>query len=392
MPLRLLICLVLVAAASLPAISGPFVPESDSQVLERLPLTLGNPIARELRALHRQLAQEPDNLPLALRLAEHYLELGRATGDPRYAGYAQAALGPWWNLEHPPQQVLVLRATLRQRMHQFDAALADLVTVLSVNPRNVQARLTRATVLQVQGAYGRAREECRALQHLTRELVWETCLANVDGATGRLHESYAQLHTVFDNHPNGQPAVRSWALTSLAEMAARAGMAQEAEAHFRAALGFDNSDTYVLGGYTDFLLDENRSHEVLALLRDRTGADPLLLRYALGLQAQNSKELPGQVEQLRDRFEASRLRGDRVHLREEARFTLHLQHAPRAALKLARENWQMQKEPADVRILLEAAIAAHDASAVGVVREWLRNSRLEDVQLSRLAPEPEHPR
>jgi hypothetical protein len=197
---------------------------------------------------------------------------------------------------------------------------------------------------------------------------------------------------VFDNHPNGQPAVRSWALTSLAEMAARAGMAQEAEAHFRAALGFDNSDTYVLGGYTDFLLDENRSHEVLALLRDRTGADPLLLRYALGLQAQNSKELPGQVEQLRDRFEASRLRGDRVHLREEARFTLHLQHAPRAALKLARENWQMQKEPADVRILLEAAIAAHDASAVGVVREWLRNSRLEDVQLSRLAPEPEHPR
>ena len=90
----------------------------------------------------------------------------------------------------------------------------------------------------------------------------------------------------------------------------------------------------------------------------RPRADPLLLRYALALQAQHSKELPAQVEQLRDRFAASRLRGDRVHLREEARFTLHLLNAPQAALKLAQENWQVQKEPADVRILLEAALAA----------------------------------
>ena len=97
------------------------------------------------------------------RLARGYLELGRVTGDPRYAGYAQAALAPWWDLNQPPQEVLVLRATLRQRVHQFDDALADLATVLIANPRNAQARLTRATVLQVQGDYEAAREECRAL-------------------------------------------------------------------------------------------------------------------------------------------------------------------------------------------------------------------------------------
>ena len=143
-------------------------------------------------------------------------------------------------------------------------------------------------------------------------------------------------------------------------------------------------DFYLLGAYADFLLDRNRSPEVLSLLRDQTRADPLLLRYALALQAQNSKELPAQVEQLRDRFEASRLRGDRVHLREEARFTLHLLNAPQAALTLAQENWQVQKEPADVRILLEAALAADDAAAVDAVKEWLKNSQLEDVQLQRI--------
>ncbi len=378
------ICVVLAVGGVLRAQAAPFVPESDSQVLERLPFTASDPVIRELRALHSRLKDEPNNLPLAIRLARGYLELGRVTGDPRYAGYAQAALAPWWDLKQAPQEVLVLRATLRQRLHQFDAALADLATVLNANPRNAQARLTRATVLQVQGVYEGAREECRALQGLTQELVWAACLTSVNGVTGMLDESYRQLRAALDKYPNAQPGVQSWVLTSLAEMAARAGMAQEAEAHFGAALAVDAADNYLLGAYADFLLDYDRPQEVLVLLRDKTRADPLLLRYALALQAQHSKELPAQVEQLRDRFEASRLRGDRVHLREEARFTLHLLDAPKSALKLAQENWQVQKEPADIRILLEAALAAHDAAEADAARDWLRKTGLEDFQIGKI--------
>jgi len=384
MSLRTVICAVLVATASALAEAAPFVPESDGQVVERLPFSPSDPGMRELRALRGQLTRAPDNLPLATRVAQDYLELGRVSGDPRYAGYAEAALAPWWHLDHAPQEVLVLRATLRQRMHQFDAALADLATVLNANPRNAQARLTRATVRQVQAEYDGAREDCRALQNLTQELVWTACLASVNGATGQLLDSYKQLRGALERSRNGQLGVHSWVVTSLAEMAARAGMTQEAEAHFRAALAREPTDFYLLGAYADFLLDRDRSPEVLSLLRDQTRADPLLLRYALALQAQHSKELPAQVEQLRDRFEASRLRGDRVHLREEARFTLHLLNAPIEALKLAQENWQVQKEPADVRILLEAALAAGDAAAFDAAKEWLKNSRLEDVELQRI--------
>ena len=382
-----LICVVVITLTSGRAVAAPFVPESDGQVLERLPFAPNDPVLGRLRALNNQLTRKPDNLPLALLVAQGYIEVGRVTGDPRYAGYAQAALAPWWDIEPAPPEVLVLRATVHQRMHQFNVALADLAKVLNTNPRNVQARVIRATVLQVQGLYDAAREECRALRELTEELVWAACLANVNGVTGQLRESYQQLRLAFDRHPRAQQIVQSWVLTSLAEMAARAGMAQEAEAHFRAALALDARDYYVLGAYADFLLDNGRPQEVVALLRDKTAADPLLLRYALALQAERSKELPAQVEHLRDRFDASRLRGDRVHLREEARFTLHLLNAPQGALTLAQENWQVQKEPADVRILLEAVLAAGDAAAVDGVREWLKNSRLEDVELQRiLAP------
>src|SRR5215472_14857843 len=379
--LRRLICAVFAAMASAAVLAAPFIPESDSRVLEHLPFAATDPGIRKLRALNERLSAKPDNLPLATLVAQGYSELGRTTGDPRYAGYAQAALALWWNLERPPQEVLVLRAALRQRMHQFDDALADLAAVLGTNPRNAQARLMRATVLQVQGAYDVAREECRVLQDLTEELVWTACLANVNGATGRLRESYDQLRAVFSRYPAAEPKLRSWVLTSLAEMATRAGMVSEAEAHFRAALTLAPADYYLLGAYADYLLDNGRPQDVVALLWDKAAADPLLLRYALALQSQNSNHLAAQVRQLEDRFAASRLRGDQVHLREEARFTLHLLDAPQEALNLARENWQVQKEPADLRILLEAALAAHDTAAVDLVRDWLRISRLEDVQL-----------
>jgi hypothetical protein len=389
--LRVLAWIMLSIASCRLAVAEPFVPASDDEVLERLAVSPSNPALRELRALQGQLRQVPDNLVLATRVAQGYLELGRVTGDPRYAGYSEAALTPWWRLDNPPSEVLVLRAVLRQRMHQFDAALTDLAIVLENHPRNVQARLTRATVLQVQGAYEGARAECQALKNLTAELVWTCCLTGVTASTGRLDESYRQLRGAFDRHPPGQVGLQSWVLTSLAEMAARAGMMPQAESHFRAALVVETADPYLLGAYADFLLDSDRSAEVVPLLRDKTSADPLLLRYALALQAQHSKELAAQVEKLGDRFAASRLRGDRVHLREEARFTLHLLAAPAAALELAQENWQVQKEPADVRILLEAALAAHDAATIAAVTDWLKETRLEDVQLGRLLPEAKHP-
>jgi hypothetical protein len=391
MHLCLRICAVLAVGVVLRAQAAPFVPESDSQVLERLPFAASDPIIRELRALHGRLKDDPNNLPLALRVARGYLELSRATSDPRYAGYAQSALATWWPLPRAPKEVLILRATSRQRAHQFNAALADLAVVLDLDPRNAQARLIRATVLQVAGEYEGARKECLTLRDLSQELVWTACLASVNGATGRLRQNYDLLRTTLDRFPDGQPQIRSWAMTSLAEMAARADMAGIAEAHFREALAIDATDAYLLGAYADFLLDHNRPREVLELLQGYTRSDPLLLRYALALKAGRSPELSARVEQLHDRFEASHLRGDRVHLREEARFVLHLMNEPNAALRLARENWEVQKEPADIRILLEAALAAQDSAEADAARDWLKKTGLEDIQIDKISSDAMQP-
>ena len=45
----------------------------------------------------------------------------------------------------------------------------------------------------------------------------------------------------------------------------------------------------------------------------------------------------------------------------------------------------MQREPADLRILAEAAAATHDAAALQVVRDWLAATRLEYAAVRRVA-------
>jgi tetratricopeptide (TPR) repeat protein len=385
---------LLAVLATLPtgAVQGePFLPTSDKQVIERLPYKAGDPVMTELRAERAQLRTQPQNIRLALRLASRYIELGRINGDPRYAGYAQSALMPWWNLERPPKEVLLLRANLRQHVHDFEGALSDLDIVLQGNPWNAQARLTRATVLQVQGRYAAARDDCFALRRVSSELIATACLTGIAGVTGHLRESLEQLSLALERNSDVDPSIRGWVLTGLAEMADRAGLSAEAESHFQAALRLDPGDFYLLGAYTDFLLDQHRAAEAARLLADKTRADPLLLRYVLALKAQRSPLLPATTDQLRERFDASRLRGDRVHLREEARFTLHvLDDAPRA-LQLARENWVVQKEVADVRILLEAALACDDEPSLAAVHTWLSDSKLEDVHIQRLTTTVLHP-
>ena len=107
----------------------PYIPDDDSVVLQTLPAS-GNSNMQQLRQLRKELSNAPTDLALAVKLAQEYLQIGRTTVDPRYDGYAQAALQPWWNMAQPPAEVLLLRAILRQRRHDFDRALNDLDHVL----------------------------------------------------------------------------------------------------------------------------------------------------------------------------------------------------------------------------------------------------------------------
>lgn len=380
----MLVGVSIIVMGSQTATAAPFVPRDDSQVVEQLQTTPNDPVLRELRQLRTQLVVQPNNLPLAEHLARRYIDHSRAEADPRYLGYAQGVLAPWWKMDQPPSQILILRATINQSNHKFKEALADLSLVLQREPNNAQAWLTRSSIFRVQGNYDEANSDCLKLPRLTTEIVFASCISGVGAQNGKLLKSYDLLLRVFKKPAVTEisPGEKLWVLTDLAEMAARAGRIQAAETHFQEALKLNINDSYLLGAYSDFLLDQGRAGEVISLLKDKIRADGLLLRLALAEQQLHLPSLPLHVAALRARFGASRLRGDTVHRREEARFTLMLLKAPRRALKLAQENWMVQREPWDARIVLEAAIQAHRFDEARSVLTWLAENRLEDIQIA----------
>jgi hypothetical protein len=371
----------------LPALvaAAPYTPRDDAQVLERVPARASDPAARELHALRQQLRQNPQDLALAVRLARRCYDEVAAQGDPRYIGYAQAALQPWLGLTDPPVAVRLLRAILLQFDHRFEPALADLDAVLRAEPDHVEAAAWRAAIQMVRADYGAARASCRQMAPHTTPLTAAACAAQVDAATGHATAAAAALRRALSENPQAGTPERLWSLTRLAETEERRGDFAAAEAAFREALALGWPDVYVQAAYADFLLDRGRPAEVLALLQDRGRADVLLLRLALAARAAGDARAPAHAQELQARFDAARRRGDTTHRKEEARFALALQGDAQRALVLARENWAEQREAADARILLEAALAARDAAAAAPVLQWLASSGFESNVLHALA-------
>ncbi|TMH18017.1 MAG: tetratricopeptide repeat protein [Betaproteobacteria bacterium] len=374
-----------IASLAAAAYAAPYVPKDDTAVLERLPVRPGDPVARELRQLRAELTANPRKRETAVRLAERYFALASSEGDPRYVGYAQAALKPWWDLPAPPLDVLVMRAILKQYSHDFSGAMRDLETATREDPMNARAWSWRAAIHMVQADYERAREDCLALQKLESELYAVGCIAYLDGTTGKAAAAHRALSAALAKTADVQPEVKVWVLTRLAEMALRQGDVKQAEEHFRAAYFEPINDQFLLAAYADFLLDQGRPEEVVPLLVDWVKSDILLLRLALAEQALKAPKAREHIEALRSRFDAAALRGDKLHQQEEARFNLYLLGNKEKALALARENWKLQREPRDARILLEAALAMKDPGAAQEALDWLERSGQEDPGLRRTA-------
>ena len=382
--LRLTLCLGL-AGPALPVAAAPFLPASDAQVLERVPSRAGDQRVRELQALRAAWRADPRNAVPAVALARRYVEEAQADGDPRYIGYAQAALTPWWTEAAPPVAVRVQRAVLRQYGHQFDEALADLDAAVLAEPANAEAWSWLAAIHMVRADYAAAARACKGLAPLTSALLAAGCSASVDAVTGRAGAASIALSVALKAATDASPEERLWVLTRLGEVAERRGSIAVAERAYKEALALGVADVYLQAAYADFLLDNGRAGEVLTLLKDGARADVLLLRLALAAKAAGDARGTGWTRDLAARFAAARARGDRTHEKEEARFALELQDDATRSLALARSNYALQREPADARILLEAAIAARQPEAAAPVREWLDANRVESVALQALA-------
>ena len=374
-----------VASASLGA--APRQPASDDQVVETLP---GGPGATEAkRRLRASLGANAADPKAAVEAAATYLGLARTQGDARYAGQALAALRHWSNTppEQTPPEVLVMRATVQQFIHDFDGAEASLKAALARRPADAQAWLTLATIRRVRGRLAESDAACQATGRTGPAVYGIACLAENAALRGRHDEARASLRALLQEpalRGASQAGVRQWLWTTLAEVEELAGRPADAETAYREALPL-GEDGYLRLAYADFLLQQGRATQVAPLLANEPRSDAVLLRLAIAETRNGQRNGPAR-EELARRFEAAAQRPEGAvgHAREQAMFALDVQADARQAVALARQNVALQRESVDLLLLARAARAAQDDTALAEMRRLREDTGIKDARIDAL--------
>jgi tetratricopeptide (TPR) repeat protein len=336
-----------------------------------------------------------------------YLERARAEGARRYFARAEALLQPWAKGPDARDATLRVQADILQNRHDFDGALKLLDRVIARNPRDASARLMSASVKLVQGRASEARADCAAVLANGESAAGTVCLAQVLGATGHLLQAEALVRALLERDvpehlrlaesapasservqsaasPARLPArIRGWALWSLADFADRAGDSAAAETFLRSALDAVPESEGVRSALSDLLLARGAHREAMAVVDIPAPSVGLLARRARAQSLLRDPAITGTRARIDDLLTLSKRRGEGPHLREEALIALYLDHDGARALKLAKANFELQRETLDVRLLSRAARATADAHTLGELEKWLRETGYEDRALSR---------
>lgn len=374
----------LLMAAATASRATPIAPTRDDEVVDVLPAISGS--RAEARRLRLQLAQQPRDAALALTAAKGYLAQAHALGDPRFAGMAMAAISAWSDAATAPDEVLLMRATLQQYLHEFDASAATLKMLLArpAAAGRAQAWLTLATVRRVQGRYVESDAACAQVGRAGAALHAKACAAENAALRGNVVQARAAFETLLED-PRQPATTRAWLLTSVAELEQRAGRPAQAEAAFRKALALD-PDPYTTLDFADLLIEQKRPAQALALLDGQVRSDAVLLRLAIaGLQA----GVPGaaaDAAEMRERIALANERPDAkiFHGREQAMFALAVDGDAARALELARGNAAQQREPLDLLVLAQAARAFGQAGALQEAKRVIAATGLVDRRIEAL--------
>ena len=373
--LRRALFIVLCSGAGLAfAIEAPRDPPRDEVVETQL---LPKAVKQSVQKLSRQTINAGRSVETTpayrIDVARRLIQAGRASGDPRTLGYAEAELSGAPESGALGVEVLVLRATIEQSRHRFDTARALLDRAIQQAPSHVQARLTRASIAHVRGDLAAARADCSGLRE-SAAAVAGICDAIGDSLSGKNAQALRALAAVTD------PALRSWALSLAGEIHEQQGALDSAVRSYTASLALDN-DLYTAVALANALSEQQRWPQAEAVLAPLPSTDAVLLGRWIVARGQQHDVTKLQT-QLAERFAAAQARGELLHAREAAMFALELGDGAHA-LTLARRNWNNQREPADLRILASAARSTADTAALAEVQDWVSHTGLRDVRVER---------
>lgn len=357
-------CLLLALASNAAFAQRPplVIPKDPALVLETLP--------PGYRGFSSPILPGDALLPRALAM----LDTAARTGDTRLSTRAQVLLA-----RLPPDlakstDALRAQAFSAQHRHDFDRARGLLGQVLSRNPADGGALLSRAQVNIVQGRLNKARSDCAVLALRVDADLGIVCTAALQMRMGD-YPSAARLADRWLDSGGGDPGLTRFVLVLRGDIASR--LAEPvADAWYRRALVLDPGDVRTRLAFARHLRHAGQPDQALAMLATATESDTVLLQRALAAREARSAEADSLATQLGNRFQLAHQTESATELRDEAEYHLALRNDPVKGLQLALENFATQRDREDQELLEKAAMAASRPDALEGLRAWAREERL----------------
>ena len=315
--------------------------------------------------------------------ARKLLATSAITGDSRLATRADGILAKFPR-QTRSAELLRLRAFSAQHRHDFKTAVALLDQLVALDPRDGDARLSRAQIQLVRGEINQARSDCAALALGVDAGSGMLCAAALSLRRGNTAAASAFSEQWLAALPESD-ARRRFGLVLRAESASRAGDA-DADAWFDQALRLQADDVRTLAAYSRHLRASGRPAQALRLLQHAPSSDGLQLERTLAAHAAGAPGADQLAQAQARRYQLAHELGSTPEIRDEAEFELSIRGNADAALALALENFSSQRDHEDVELLRRAAAAAGKPEALVALDAWARAQQLPTTKIARPSP------
>lgn len=354
------------------------------------------------RALDQAWRAQPQNLPTALAYARAVFTLGLTEGDLRWYGSAKAALKPWWTVADLPAEAYFLRGLVKQGFHDFQEGLQDINRAIALEPARAEFWSWRFALHLLLADMSAAQKDIEEMGRLLGAEEAQVYRAVLLYRTGQPLPAVAMLSRAIRSANYQDAASQDWLGFHLGEAHRVAGQPAKALAVWGQRLKASPQSHLIRLSLADLLNQQGQYREAKTIAMAATSSnapnspatltDALLMQAVLASRGLKDPDEGRLASQLEARLQSQALRQEALIERPKLIYQIAYGRDLKAGLALSIDNWQLQKEPPDALLFVQAALALGQARAAEPVVKWAEKTGYTDPQLTpMLAQLQSHP-
>ena len=350
-----------------------------------------------LRDLDKAWRAQPQNLPASLAYARAVFTLGLKEGDLRWYGSAKAALTPWWTAADLPADAYFLRGLVKQGFHDFPGGLQDINRAIALEPGRAELWSWRFALHLLLADMAAAQKDINEIGRLFGEEEAQVYRAVLLYRTGQPLPAVDMLSRAIRLAKNQDASSQDWLGFHLGEAHRVAGQPARALEVWGQRLQASPQSHLIRLSMADLLNQQGQYRQAKRVALFIAGpdsanaptstasvTDALLMQAVLASRGLKDPDESRLASQLQARLASQALRQEALIERPKLIYQIAYGRDVKAGLALSMDNWQLQKEPPDALLFVQAALALGQALAAEPVVSWAEKTGYQEPSLTLL--------